>query len=92
MLTDGLEWCGLLVDYCDVFISSLDSNSDGTHSLQRIHWWASDVDGLRDVDGLSNISANFNFLVNFWPLSNSDGNIYQNLQKNICGPEVDKPA
>ncbi len=24
-LTDGLEWCGLLVDYCDVFISCLDS-------------------------------------------------------------------
>ncbi len=29
---------GLLVDYCDVFISCLDSHSDGTHSLQRIHW------------------------------------------------------
>ncbi len=43
MLTDGLEWCGLLVDYCDVFISCLDSHSDGTHSLQRIHWWASHV-------------------------------------------------
>ncbi len=43
MLTDGLEWCGLLVDYCDVFISCLDSHSDGTHSLQRIHWWVSDV-------------------------------------------------
>ncbi len=42
MLTDGLEWCGLLVDYCDVFISCLDSHSDGTHSLQRSHWWASD--------------------------------------------------
>ncbi len=28
-------------DYCDVFISHLDS--DGTHSLQRIHWYASDV-------------------------------------------------
>ncbi len=42
MLTDGLEWCGSLVDYCDVFISCLDSHSDGTHSLQRIHWWASD--------------------------------------------------
>ncbi len=41
MLIDGLERCGLLVDYCDVFISVLDS-SDGTHSLQRIHWWASD--------------------------------------------------
>ncbi len=38
MLTDGLEWCGLLVD-CDVFISCLDSHSDGTHSLQSIHWW-----------------------------------------------------
>ncbi len=37
MLTDGLEWCGLLVYYCDVFISCLDSRSDGTHSLQRIH-------------------------------------------------------
>ncbi len=42
-LTDGLEWCGLLVDYCNVFISCLDSHSDGTHSLQSIHWWASDV-------------------------------------------------
>ncbi len=38
MLIDGLEWCGLLVDFCDVFISCLDSHSDGTHSLQRIHW------------------------------------------------------
>ncbi len=37
MLIDGLELCGLLVDYCDVFISCLDSHSDGTHSLQRIH-------------------------------------------------------
>ncbi len=36
------ECCGLLVDYCDVFISCLDSHSDGTHSLQRIHLWASD--------------------------------------------------
>ncbi len=43
MLTDGLEWCGLLVDYCDVFISCLDSHSDGTHSLQSIHCWASDA-------------------------------------------------
>ncbi len=42
-LIDGLESCGLLVDYCDVFISSLDSHSDGTHSLQRFHWWTSDV-------------------------------------------------
>ncbi len=39
MLTDRLESCGILVDYCDVFISWLDSHSDGTHSLLRIHWW-----------------------------------------------------
>ncbi len=32
--TCGLLWC---------FISCLDSHSDGTHSLLRIHWWASDV-------------------------------------------------
>ncbi len=35
----GLEWCGLLW----FFISCLDSYCDGTHSLQRIHWWASDI-------------------------------------------------
>ncbi len=34
-------WTG--VHYCDVFISCLDSHSDGTHSLQRIHCWASDA-------------------------------------------------
>ncbi len=39
----GLESCGLLVDYCEVYISCLNSHSDGTHSLQRILWWASDV-------------------------------------------------
>ncbi len=33
MLTDGLEWCGLLW----LFLS--DSHSDGTHSLQSIHCW-----------------------------------------------------
>ncbi len=42
-LTDGLYSCELLVDYCDVFISCMDSNSDGTHSLQRIHWWVTDA-------------------------------------------------
>ncbi len=37
MLIDGLEMCGLLVNYCDVFVSCLDSYSDGTYSLQSIH-------------------------------------------------------
>ncbi len=35
--------CRLLEDYCDVFIGCLDFHSDGTHSLLRIHWWASHV-------------------------------------------------
>ncbi len=34
-------WTGVI--FVDVFISYLDSHSEGTHSLQRIHWWASDV-------------------------------------------------
>ncbi len=38
ILIGELESCGLL--WC---FSSLDSHSDGTHSLQMIHWWASDV-------------------------------------------------
>ncbi len=38
-----LKWFGLLVYYCDVIISCLVSHSDGTHSLQSIHCWASDV-------------------------------------------------
>ncbi len=33
-ITGGLLWC---------FYQLFDSHSDGTHSLQRIHWWASDV-------------------------------------------------
>ncbi len=33
ILIDGLESCGLLVDYCDVFISCLDSHSDSPYPL-----------------------------------------------------------
>ncbi len=38
MSIDGVVWIT-----CDVLISCLDSHSDGTHSLQRINWWACDV-------------------------------------------------
>ncbi len=31
------------MNYCDVFISYLHFNSDGTHSLQRIYWRVSDI-------------------------------------------------
>ncbi len=65
-------WC-----YCDAFISCLDSHSDGTHSLQRIHWWASDVMQIFSKSvlmkkqthlhlgwyGMSTFSANFHFRV-----------------------------
>ncbi len=62
------------VDYCDVFISCLDSHSDGTHSPQRIHWWASDVilllstsvsmskeTNVLDGQRVSHLSAYFHF-------------------------------
>ncbi len=74
ILIGPLEWCGLLVDYCDVFISCLDSHSDGTHSLQSIHCWAIDINlhfsksvpinkqiHLR----VGKFSENFNFGVNY---------------------------
>ncbi len=46
MLTDGLECCGLLWCFYQTLIltapihcrASIDSHSDGTHSLQNIHW------------------------------------------------------
>ncbi len=75
---DLLETGSLWITYitCDVFIICLDSHSDGTHSLQRIYWRASDtrlisqnlfqwtnkliLDDLR----VSTFSANFYF--HFW--------------------------
>ncbi len=39
----SLHKIGVVWITCDVFISCLDSHSDGTHSLQWIHWWASDL-------------------------------------------------
>ncbi len=47
MITDGLEWCGLLWCFYQTLIltapihcrASIDSHSDGTHSLQSIHCW-----------------------------------------------------
>ncbi len=55
-LNDGLESCGLLMPYCDVFINCLDSHSDGTHSLKRI------LNGPK----VSEFSANFHFWVNYF--------------------------
>ncbi len=60
--------------YCDIFISCLCFYSDGTHSLQRIHWRASDVmlNFSKSVLmkkqthlhlGWPEFSANFKFLV-----------------------------
>ncbi len=40
---DVNRWTGVVWITCDVFISCLDSHSDGTHSLQRIHLIASNA-------------------------------------------------
>ncbi len=42
MLNDGLDTCGLLVEYCVVLSAVLDLILMA-HSLQRIHWWASNL-------------------------------------------------
>ncbi len=78
-----MDWSG--VDYCDVFISCLDSHSDGTHSLQWIHWWVSDVMLIKPIyilDGLrvSIFSANFHFWLNVNLL---DLNVFHWMQKYV---------
>ncbi len=74
--TCGLLWCFYQL-FGDRSLILRDSHSDGTHSLQRIIWWASDakspnvfrwknkliyiLGGLR----MSKFSANFHFWVNY---------------------------
>ncbi len=54
------------VDYCDVFISCLDS---GIHSLQRIHWWVNDV-RLKHILGCGTLILHHSFiLLLFFPFS-----------------------
>ncbi len=55
-IIDHLEWCGLIVDYCDVFISCLDSHSDGTHSSYVM------LNFSKYFSGWSIFSANVHFL------------------------------
>ncbi len=60
-----MDWSG--VDYCNVFISCLDSHSDGTHSLQSIHCW--DTDAMLHFsksDEDTNSSTSFWANVHFW--------------------------
>ncbi len=74
MLIDGLEWCGLLVDYCDVFISCLDSYSDGTHSHSLVSkwcnatflqiWWRIKLIYILDGLRVRTFPANFQFWMN----------------------------
>lgn len=40
-----MEWCR--VDYCDVFISGLNSYSNGTLLLEKISWSANDAKFLQ---------------------------------------------
>ncbi len=42
--TQDINWrTGFTCSTCNVLIGYFDSHTDGTHSLQRINWWASDV-------------------------------------------------
>ncbi len=83
-----MDWSS--VDYCDVFISCLDSHSDGTHSLQRIHCLASDVMlhfSQSDEENNSSTSwmawggVNFQKIISFgWPISGLITRVIYNLR------------
>ncbi len=72
MLTDGLEWCGLLVDYCDVFISCF-GLSFWRHPFTAEHplvskwcnatfiWWRNKLIYILDGLRVRAYSANFHF-------------------------------
>ncbi len=57
-----MEWS--CMDY-DLSISWMDVHSDSTRSLQRIHWWASDV-GQRLLKICSDEETNFSAIFLFW--------------------------
>ncbi len=72
-ITCGLLWC---------FYQLFDSHSDGTHSLQRIHWFSSRSKLIYILDNLrvSKYVANFHFWVNY---SFKWKQIYMNMQCHI---------
>ncbi len=53
------------VVYRSIFISSLDSHSDGTYSLQMILWWASDAINKLSTSLMACGWAHFQFWVNY---------------------------
>ncbi len=56
---DNKWWTGV-VWIIVMFLSAVWTHSDGTHSLQRIHWWASD--GMIHLKGeLFLMSVNYSF-------------------------------
>ncbi len=83
------------MDYCGVFIRCLDSHSDGTHSLQSIHWWNSDeMLHFSKSDEETNSSTSliswgwvyFQQIFIFWwliPLI-SKSNSYNSTVPNVC--------
>ncbi len=60
------ESCRLVVDYCDVFISCLDSHSDGTHSLDPlVSKWCNNKLISENFNELITFLAVFNIWVNY---------------------------
>ncbi len=68
-----MDWSG--VDYCDVFISCLDSHSDGTHSHPLLRhwcsdaflqtWWRNKLILISDELRVNTFTAHFHFWVNY---------------------------
>ncbi len=60
------------------FIRCLDSHSDGTHSLQRIQCWASDV--MQNLSKYIPFWGNYSFQQQLWIVT---GNILKAVNKDI---------
>ncbi len=79
MLIDWLGSCGLLMNYCDIFIGRFISHSDGTHSLQDplvSNWCNAEFQNCSDEETnsftfsmawvlMSTFSADFQLWVNY---------------------------
>ncbi len=93
MLIAGLEWSGLFVDYCGVFISCLDSHSDGTHSTAEdplmSKWWNAtflQIWSNEETNSSTSLILNFNFWMNYAFILN----YIQNSLWKIYNPKSEK--
>ncbi len=80
------------------FISYLNSHSDGTHSLQKLHWWASDVVTFlqicsgEETNSFTSWMANTVCLQNVHTNNNAFTSLYWTLKRLMENTTVSVPS